>query len=308
MRAKRRSSLKISDLHSIGYRYLGDLPSRKLPLNDYLRVSLDRAGLRISHVVYVSSMTFWTITVALITGVIAVPSAFFLLPILQPMLHLPDFTFKVLLVSPLITAALTFVCFLYYPTTVSDSIKGKLDRNMVYVINYMSVLAGAGIMTEDVFNSFAESKDTYGVKQSARSIIRDIGFLGKDVLTAIEAETKRTPSKKYFKLLNGLLGITKSGGDLKHYLEETAKHEQEVRRRELADMVNKLNMAAEIYITLGIAFPVILIVLLSLMGIFGGTVGGGLGPVQLIQLMTYAIFPVAAIGIIVLIDGMTQNW
>jgi hypothetical protein len=43
-----------------------------------------------------------------------------------------------------------------------------------------------------------------------------------------------------------LLGITKSGGDLKNYLEETAKHEQEVRRRELVDIVNKLNMAAEL--------------------------------------------------------------
>lgn len=296
--------MKISNIHSIGYKFLGDLPSRKLPLNDFLRTNLDRAGLRMSHVVYVSSMAFWTITVALITTLIAVPSAFFLLPLL----HLPKSYFPIILASPLITAALTVVCFLYYPMYVADGIKAKLDKNMVYIINYMSVLAGAGIMTEDVFNSLAEDEDTYGARQSARSIVRDIGLLGKDVLTAVEEESKRTPSKKYFKLLNGLLGITKSGGNLKHYLEETAKHEQEVRRRELVDVVNRLNMAAEIYITLGIAFPVILIVLLSLMGIFGGSVGGGLSPVQLIQLMTYAIFPVAAIGILILIDGMTRNW
>ena len=295
---------KINNIHSVGYRFLGDLPSRKLPLPEFLRSNLDRAGLRMSHVVYVSSMAFWTIAITLITGLISIPAAF----LLVPMLHLPTNIFMAMLAAPLIAAAATIVCFLYYPMYVADGIKAKLDKNMVYIINYMSVLAGAGIMTEDVFNSFAESKDTYGARQSARSIVRDIGLLGKDVLTAIEAETKRTPSKKYFKLLNGLLGITKSGGDLKKYLEETAKHEQEVRRRELVDVVNKLNMAAEIYITLGIAFPIILIVLLSLMGIFGGSVGGGLSPVQLIQLMTYAIFPVAAIGIIILIDGMTQNW
>jgi archaeal flagellar protein FlaJ len=257
-----------------------------------------------SHVVYMSSMTFWTVVATLVTALISTPAAFYVLPLLD----LPSNYFTWVLVSPIIVGAVTAVCFLYYPMTVSDGIKSKLDKNMVYIINYMSVLAGAGIMTEDVFNSFAESKDTYGIRNSARSIVRDISMLGKDVISAIEAEAKRTPSKKYFKLLNGLLGITKSGGDLKNYLEETAKHEQEVRRRELVDIVNKLNMAAEIYITLGIAFPVILIVLLSLMGIFGGTVGGGLSPVQLIQLMTYAIFPVAAIGIILLIDGMTNNW
>lgn len=295
---------KTNSLHSIGYRVLGDLPSRKLPLNDFVKKNLDRAGLRMSHVVYLSSMTFWTIIATVVTALISTPAAFLVLP----MMNLPSNYFTWVLVSPIIVGALTAVCFLYYPVTVSDEIKSKLDKNMVYIINYMSVLAGAGIMTEDVFNSFAESKDTYGIRNSARSIVRDISMLGKDVISAIEAESKRTPSKKYFKLLNGLLGITKSGGDLKNYLEETAKHEQEVRRRELVDIVNKLNMAAEIYITLGIAFPVILIVLLSLMGIFGGDVGGGLSPVQLIQLMTYALFPVAAIGIILLIDGMTQNW
>ena len=295
---------KVNNLHSIGYRFLGDLPSRKLPLNDFFRKSLDRASLRMSHIVYISSMVFWTIAATIITGLASIPVAFFVLP----MLHISLSKFTFMLGVPLLTGATVIVCFLYYPMYVADGIKAKLDKNMVYIINYMSVLAGAGIMTEDVFNSFAEDKDTYGIKSSARSIVRDIGLLGKDVITAIDDEAKRTPSKKYFKLLNGLLGITKSGGNLKSYLEETAKHEQEVRRRELVDVVNKLNMAAEIYITLGIAFPVILVVLLSLMGIFGGSVGGGLSPVQLMQLLTYAIFPVAAIGVILLIDGMTQNW
>jgi flagellar protein FlaJ len=197
---------------------------------------------------------------------------------------------------------------LYYPLSKAEGIKSGLDKNMVYIINYMGILAGAGIMTEDIFHSFADAKDEYKVRESARSLVRDIGLLGKDIIKAIEDESKSTPSKKFSKLLTGLLGITKSGGDLKRYFIDTAEHEQDIRRRELTDVVNKLNMAAEIYITLGIAFPIILIVLLSLMGIFGGSVGGGLGPIQLIQLMTYALFPVAAVGIIILIDGMTQNW
>jgi archaeal flagellar protein FlaJ len=298
-----KQKLKPINIHSIGYRFLGDAPS-KLPLSDFVKTSLDRASIRMSYVVYMSSMAFWMIVSAALAGLVAIPTVYFL----GPMLKLPIMYFYISLASPLLAAALVLICFIYYPISVADSKKMKLDKNMVYIINYMSVLAGAGIMTEDVFQSFANLKDTYGIRDSARSIVRDIGLLGKDIISAIEAEAKRTPSKKYSKLLNGLLGITKSGGDLKKYLEETAKHEQEVRRRELVDIVNKLNMAAEIYITLGITFPIILIVLLSLMGIFGGSIGGGFSPVQLMELMTYAIFPVAAIGIILLVDGMTQNW
>lgn len=295
--------MKPINIHSIGYRFLGDAPS-KLPLSDFVKTSLDRANIRMSYVVYMSSMAFWMIVSAALDGLVVIPTVYFL----GPMLKLPIMYFYISLASPLLAAAIVLICFIYYPISVADAKKMKLDKNMVYIINYMSVLAGAGIMTEDVFQSFANLKDTYGIRDSARSIVRDIGLLGKDIISAIEAEAKRTPSKKYSKLLNGLLGITKSGGDLKKYLEETAKHEQEVRRRELVDIVNKLNMAAEIYITLGITFPIILIVLLSLMGIFGGTIGGGFSPVQLMELMTYAIFPVAAIGIILLVDGMTQNW
>jgi len=298
-----RKQLKPINIHSIGYKFLGDVPS-KLPLSDFIKTSLDRANIRMSYVVYMSSMAFWMIAGAIVTALIAIPTVYFLGPVLM----LPTNILYMALASPLIVAAVVLVCFLYYPSYVADGKKMKLDKNMVYIINYMSVLAGAGIMTEDVFQSFSDLKDTYGIRESARSIVRDIGLLGKDILSAIEAEAKRTPSKKYSKLLNGLLGITKSGGDFKNYLEETAKHEQEVRRRELVDIVSKLNMAAEIYMTLGITFPIILIVLLSLMGIFGGTIGGGFSPVQLMELMTYAIFPVAAIGIILLIDGMTQNW
>jgi flagellar protein FlaJ len=295
--------LKPINIHSIGYRFLGDAPS-KLPISDFVKTSLDRASIRMSYVVYMSSMAFWMIVSAVITGLVVIPTVYFL----GPMLNLPIMYFYISLASPLLAAAIVLIIFIYYPISVADGKKMKLDKNMVYIINYMSVLAGAGIMTEDVFQSFANLKDTYGIRDSARSIVRDIGLLGKDIISAIEAEGKRTPSKKYSKLLNGLLGITKSGGDLKNYLQETAKHEQEVRRRELVDIVNKLNMAAEIYITLGITFPIILIVLLSLMGIFGGSIGGGFSPVQLMELMTYAIFPVAAIGIILLVDGMTQNW
>ena len=72
--------------------------------------------------------------------------------------------------------------------------------------------------------------------------------------------------------------------------------------------MNKLGLAAEIYTTIGIAFPIILIVLLSLMGIFGGQVAGGLGPVQIMTLMTYLLFPLMSVGVILLIDGMTSNW
>lgn len=205
------------------------------------------------------------------------------------------------------TGAIIMMIFLYYPRQLGGNMKTALDKNIVYIINYMSILASAGVTTENIFTSLAEKGETYKVQNSAQSIVRDIEVLGKDIVTAIEDEAKNTPSKKYSKLLVGLNGVSRTGGNLQHYLREAASRQITVRRRELAKIVGQLNLAAETYIILGIAFPVILTTLLSMMGVFGGEVMAGLNPVQIMSLMTYIFFPICALAILLLADGMTSN-
>jgi flagellar protein FlaJ len=300
-------SVQLPNIHYVGYRILGDFPSRFFPLTGMLKASLERAHMRMSYIVYVSSMIFWGIVALLASAAIGTP----LILTLNTLLNLQLQTLQLieyLVGIPLAAMIIVIVIFMYYPMYKADAIKNELDKNLVYIVNFMGILAGSGMTTEDIFSALADTGKTYKVAESAESVVRDIGLFGKDIITAMDAESEITPSKKYSKVLVGLLGINKSGGDLKQYFAETAEHEMEVRRRELTGIVNKLGLAAEIYTTVGIAFPIILIVLLSLMGIFGGEVAGGLGPVQIMTLMTYLLFPLMSVGVILLIDGMTSNW
>ena len=300
-------SVQLPNIHYIGYRFLGDTPSRFFPLTGMLKTSLVKAHLRMSHIVYISSMIFWGIVALLASAAIGTPLILTLNTLLQLQLQTLQLI-EYIIGIPIAIMLLVLVIFMYYPQSKADAIKSELDKNLVYIVNFMGILAGSGMTTEDIFTALAETGKTYKVADSAESVVRDIGLFGKDIITAIDAESQNTPSKKYSKVLMGLLGINKSGGDLKQYFAETAEHEMEVRRRELNDIVNKLGLAAEVYTTIGIAFPIILIVLLSLMGIFGGEVMGGLGPVQIMTLMTYLLFPLMSVGVILLIDGMTANW
>jgi len=300
-------SVKLPNIHYIGYRILGDTPSRFFPLTSTLKTSLARAHMRMSHIVYISSMVFWGIVALVASAAISTPLILTLNTLLQLQLQTLQLI-EYLIGVPIAIMLIVLVIFMYYPQYKADAIKSDLDKNLVYIVNFMGILAGSGMTTEDIFTALAETGKAYKVAESAESVVRDIGIFGKDIITAMDSESQITPSKKYSKVLMGLLGINKSGGDLKQYFAETAEREMEVRRRELNDIVNKLGLAAEIYTTIGIAFPIILIVLLSLMGIFGGEVAGGLGPVQIMTLMTYLLFPLMSIGVILLIDGMTANW
>ncbi|MDQ1279716.1 MAG: archaeal flagellar protein FlaJ [Thermoproteota archaeon] len=297
--------MKAQDFFNIGFRLLGDRPSRYFPLSGYVRKSISVAHLRISHIVYVSSMIFWALTGTGLASIISFPLVYTLTSLKIFELSAPWFLYP--LGISLGTGAMVVLIFLFYPYQLSDSARKGLDKNIVYIINYMSILAGAGVTTESIFTSLAEKGEIYKVQDSARSIVRDIEVLGKDIISAIDDESANTPSKKYSKLLIGINGIARTGGNLQQYLRETAYRQITVRRRELSKLVNQLNLIAETYIILGIAFPVILTTLLSMMGIFGGNVMAGLGPVQVMSLMTYIFFPICALAVLLLADGMTGN-
>ena len=299
------------NFYYLGYRFLGNC-TKYFPFSNSVQKSLNVASLRISHVVYVSSMIFWALIGMMLTAIISFPLTYFLalLNILMPIhigsLQIPWYIYSV--GATLGAGAVIIMSFLYYPYYIAGKIKTSLDKNIVYIINYMSILAGAGVTTENIFSSLAEKGEIYKVQDSAKAIVRDIDVLGKDILSAIDNKSMNTPSRKFSKLLLGINGISRTGGNLPSFLRETANRQMSIRRRELSKLVSSLNLAAEGYVVLGIAFPVILTTLLSMMGVFGGNVLAGLNPTQVMSLMTYIFFPLSAIAIILLIDGMTSSW
>jgi flagellar protein FlaJ len=292
--------------HYIGYRIIGDFPTRFSFLKKTVQMGLARAQLRISHSVYLGSMFFWTLVSIPIAAGVGFPLTF----AINMLLNLFSLIELLLLNIGIAfgTGGVVFAAFLFYPTYLSGNIKGGIDKDIVYIINYMAILAGAGVTTEDIYTSLSSTDGVYMVEGSAKSVVRDIELLGKDIISAIDDESKVSPSKKYSRILQGLIGTIRTGGNLKEYLKDTADHQMEVRRRELARLVSQLNLAAEAYIVLGIAFPVILTTLLSMMGMFGGEIAAGLGPTQMMMLMIYLLFPIASIGVLVLIDGLTSSW
>jgi flagellar protein FlaJ len=294
------------NVHHLGYKILGDRPAKYLPLSGFVRKSLQRAQLRIPHIIYISSMTFWVLVSMIAAAAVSTPLIYTLQMLNVFSLSAPWFIYSIGVTFGV--GAMVMIAFLYYPTYKSGGIKTALDKNIVYIINYMSILAGAGVTTEDIFTSLAQKGEIYKVQDSSRAIVRDIEILGKDINEAVDNESRNSPSKKFSKLLLGINGVSRTGGNLQRFLHETASRQMDVRRRELSKLVAQLNLAAEAYVVLGIAFPVILTTLLSMMGVFGGEVIAGLDPMQIMTLMTYIFFPLAALAVLLLIDGMTSSW
>jgi flagellar protein FlaJ len=277
------------------YRLLGERIARVVPILEDLRPSLLRSGKRIHFDAYVSLIVF--------TSVIALAIGFSATTVVGLVLH-GDITL-VLLVGlgvGLLSGAGGFGLMYAIPGITADSRKRSLDEELPYAMSQMAVLAAAGLPPERVFRSLAQSAEKNSVMaEESMMILRDVDMLGFDLLTALANERERSPSRTFSEFLEGFTATTRSGGDLMKYLLSSAKEIMEVKRIAGKQVVETLGMLAEAYVTALVVFPLILIVMFSVMGL----VGGGLGGVSVFGIMvvvTYLIIPLLATMMIVLLD------
>jgi flagellar protein FlaJ len=221
-------------------------------------------------------------------------------------------SFAVLVVNAFLICAVTgagiFLTFMYYPSYVASNAKIKLEKNLVYISNYMAILSGAGATPGETFNSFIKNGKTFGIQDSARSVVKNIELLGSDLITSLDEESKLTPSKDYSGFLQGYIATMQTGGDIHDYLLGMSNKFMESRRQQLKKMIDQLGLAGEIYISALVAFPLIMITLLSIMGLFGGEVMAGLSAPMIMTLMTYILVPVLAVGVLIFIDSIMTSW
>lgn len=294
--------------HGLAYRVLKDKPAKIYPWTASMREQLMKADLGVSHVVYISSMFFWTIIASVLTLVISISLFSFILPLSGLELSL-FITALIEVASPIMVGAITVVIFWYYPRYTASNQSILINKNLVYITNFMNIISSAGATTEEVFLALADVGDIYEIRKSARTIIRNVEFLGLDIINSLDAESKRNPSPDFAALLQGYISTIETGGDIVTYLTTMSEQFLELRKRLRENMINQLSLVGEVFIAALVALPVIMITLLSIMGSFGGgQVGGGLAPQQLMMLIVYVMIPVMAIGILILIDSILFSW
>ena len=154
---------------------------------------------------------------------------------------------------------------------------------------------GAQMMT--IFRSLSDRANIYGeVALEFRQIVRDAEFFGYDVVSAIRHLSETTPSEKLKDFLEDLLSVIESGGDMAEFLSMRVRLYQEEARFEQRQFLTVLSLVAESYVTLFVAGPLFLIIIMVVMGMMGGSA------VFQLALVTYVVLPIGSVVFILLID------
>lgn len=180
----------------------------------------------------------------------------------------------------------------------------RLDEQLPYAVNYMASMAQANVTPEHLVENLAR-QPVYGeVTVEARRMIRDLHGLGFDLVTALHRAATRSPSDEFRDFLQGLRTAVAAGGSTGSYLATRAEQYMNDVQQDQEAFLDSLEILAESYVTVVLAGPLFVIILLTVLAIFGSA--GGL-PLELGYVMMLGIVPMANVGFAVAIDTIAPG-
>ncbi|MDD1719513.1 MAG: type II secretion system F family protein [Methanoregulaceae archaeon] len=173
----------------------------------------------------------------------------------------------------------------------------RINLTLHNAVAYMYAMRKGGAELMVIFRSISENALVYGeVALEFRQIVRDADFFGHDVIYAMRNLMETTPSDKLKQFLEDMVSVIESGGDLSGFLAGRVRMYQDEARFEQKQFLNFLSLVAEAYVTLFVAGPLFLIIIMVVMGMLGS------GAVFQMSMTTYALLPLGSAIFIVLID------
>lgn len=173
-----------------------------------------------------------------------------------------------------------------------------INLRLPYALNYVAAMASAGVIPTEIFQSLSKQRIYGDVAKEAAWIYKDIQIHGKDIVTALRRAIDRTPSVKFQEFLQGAITTITSGGDLKEYFQQKAQRYQWENRQEQKAFIDTMGLMAETYVTVAVAGPLFMMVMMAIIAIISG------GGTRNLQFLVYLMLPIINAGYVWLLKNM----
>jgi len=199
-----------------------------------------------------------------------------------------------------IAAYAAFLFFRAYPSLLKKNRAAGINLLLHNAVAYIYAMRRGGAEMMEIFRSVAGEAQVYGeVAHEFRRVVRDTDYFGYDMLAALRHLQETTPSEKLRDFLQDLVSVVESGGDVTGFLEARVRMYQEEVRFEQKGFLNTLQLAAEAYVTLFVAGPLFIIIVMVVMGLMSST------PVTYLSVIIYLLIPAGSLFFILFIDAVS---
>ncbi len=294
--------IRLSPYKSFSWAVFGRRVQRKSEdINPDLEEDLTRAHMKIRPEEYVA----YALMSATITGIITA----FVAVLLFFLMFWPFFGLIIGLILTVLVAVLppvvVYAGIMSSPGGARKKRERLIDARISGAMSFISAMASAEVPVDVIFKELSK-ESVYGeVAEEAKWITRDTELLGVDILTAIRDGAQRSPSAKFQDFLQGVVTTSTSGGQLKPFFLLKAEQFEKEDRLEMRKKMETLGMLAESFITVVVAFPLFLVVIMAIMALISKS--GSEFVVQLLFVVVLFMIPISQFGFIFVIWNMEQE-
>jgi hypothetical protein len=234
---------------------------------------LIKANLQFTSRSYIS-VIFLSTCIALVAGIII--GLFFLFFKITPLLPIivrasGEFISRlwksalIMILSPI----LTFIIMYTYPGLEKGSTETRIDEELPFATIHMSAISGSMIDPTKIFEIIISTHEYPYIEKEFKKLMNEINLYGLDLVSALRNSSFNSPSKKLSELFNGLATTINSGGYLPDFFDKRAQTLMFDNRLAQEKKTKAAETFMDIYISLVIAAPMILMILLMMMKISG---------------------------------------
>ncbi len=277
-----RGYLKMSN------RFFLDTAQRLISKGNFnvLALSLKKANMDVLFSTYVAMMFFTTFLTFVFSVFLAIFFLFFNVDFL--MTEFPPFTLvtsnvlsrlPLVMWIPIVLPILVFAFLYYYPASERDTLERRIDQELPFAVIHMSAISGSGIEPSEIFKIIALSREYPFLRKEIRKVTNQVNLYGYDLVTALTNASKTTPSSKLSELFSGLCTTITSGGDLQNFFEKRSETLLLNYRLEREKFIKVAEAFMDIYISVVIAAPMVIMILLVI--ISASEAGSGYSSTQI---------------------------
>lgn len=285
---------KPSNYAKISNLFFFNLSNRLVERGNFKTLDRDlrKANLTFLLNTYISMVLFSTLLALVFSAVLFVVLIFFRVSIDFPFLFMESLTSKRLLTNVAICLGIPIAVFLlafFYPAIEKQGIEKKVNQELPFVVIHMAAIARSGIEPSQIFRVMALSKEYPYTRREMKKVVNQVNVYGYDLVNSLKNSARTTSSNKIAELFNGLATTIAEGGSLADFFDkraETLLFDYKLEKEKSTKMAETF---MDIYISMVIAAPMIMMVLLVLMNVSSMSMGLGLDALTVIIISIVAL-------------------
>ena len=204
------------------------------------------------------------------------------------------------LVISIVSTAVIAVLYAWYPMYNKELASSDIDMNLLHSVTFMLLLSKGGLSIERIIERVAESEPSKYISVLLNKFLVNIKVYGFNPQESLQDISERSPSELFTQLLNGIVITTQTTSDFSALFEYESDILMRRKQEENNALLNNIGFLSEIYVTLLIVAPLLMLILLTTFSFASND--SGHGSINALNLVVFIGIPIIAVILTILVD------